>query len=290
MRALSLTGVAAALAVGVIAGCGGAAPAPPPATAAQAAVVLAPPGGVLAPGTGERLIVNVGSESVGSDADGRVVTRILVVGRDGSNHRLQLVPGSWGLPAAVPGQPEGIAWDGSRVVLVSTDDPGRFVAVSVRGSRAPLVVAPRGRFVYDGISVDGKQLFVTQLADAHGAAAYRIMRVDLASGRLDAQPIVDKLDGGEAMAGTPIARAAASDFLYTVYARGARPFVHALEGAGNFSLCLDLPPEPRATARRAWAARALSPTAVLISNRVLRRAYRLQGGELTPIAYRARLE
>lgn len=287
-----MIGLAAALAVGVIAGCGGKAPAPPPpATAARAAVVLAPPGGVLAPGTGERLLVNVGSESAGYDSDGRVVTRILVVGRDGSNHRLQLVPGSWGLPAAVAGQPEGIAWDGSRVVLVSTDDPGRFVAVSVRGSRAaPLVVAPRGRFVYDGISVDGKQLFVTQLADAHGAAAYRIMRVDLASGRLDGKPIVDKLDGDDAMAGTPIARAAASDFLYTVYARGTRPFVHALEGAGHFSLCLDLPPEPRAAAHRAWAARRLSPTAVLISNRVLRRAFRLQGGELTPLAYPARLE
>jgi len=280
-------GIAAGFAGLALAGCGSTAARPtPPAPGAVAAstrpvTVPTPQDGIEAPGTGERLFANVGS-----DGAGNVVTRIAVSGRDGRNHVIRVVPGSWSLPAAVPGQWEGISWDGSRVVLVSTDDPGRFLAVSTRDPHAaPRVVAPNGRFVYDGMSVDGEQLFLTQTADAGGGPAYRIRRYDLATGRLDPEPIVDKLEGDEAMVGDPVARASATDFLYTVYERQPRPFVHALDSHGAYSLCIDLPDDGNPAAPAAWSARRLGPSVVAISNAVLRTAYRLAGGELTEVAY-----
>jgi len=239
------------------------------------------PRGIEAPGTGERLLAEVHS-----GGPGNLVTRIAVRGRDGTRHSVRVVPGSWSLPAAVPGQSEGISWDGSRVVLVATGNPGRFLAVSTRDPHAaPRVVAPSGRFVYDGLAVDGSQLFLTQVTDNRGAPAYRIRRYDLTNWRLDPEPIVDKQDGGEAMVGDPVARAAAADFLYTVYERKPRPFVHALDSGGEFSLCIDLPADGNRAASAAWSARRLGPGVVAIRNDVLRTAYRLAGGRMTRVAY-----
>lgn len=197
-----------------------------------------------------------------------------------------MVRGAWALPAAVPGQAEGISWDGSRAVVVSLADPGRFTALSTAGPHAARrTVAPRGRYLYDGLSVDGNRLFLTQRADAHGVPGYRVLRYDLRTGVLDLHPIVDKAEGETVLVGEPVARAATPDFLYTVYEHGTRPFVHALQSDGDFALCLDLPVEHRAAAHSAWSARRLSHGAAAIWNTSLHRAYRLEGGQMTPIVY-----
>ena len=271
------------VAVAALAGCGSveSPPAPAGGQAVASTPVPAPaPGWSSAPGTGEKLYVNVGH-----DGDGRVVTRVAIADRDGGTRSIRLVRGSWAAPQVVAGRPEGMSWDGSRVVLQSTDDPGRFVAVRTSEPRAaPQIVAPARRSVYDGLSVDGRWLFVTQIADPGGGPAYRIYRYDLDAQRLDPTPIIDKLEGDEAMVGTPVARAVAPDFLYTVYADGNRPFVHALESQGNFSLCRDLP-AARAGSGAAWTAQRRGASAVVIANSVLRTAYRLQAGNLRRIAY-----
>src|SRR4051812_10136195 len=241
MAAHRLVGlVVVVLATAALAGCGSVEDPPAPAGVRPVAATALPapaPDWSAAAGTGERMYVNVGHTG-----NGRVVTRIAIAGRDGGTRSIRLVRGSWSAPEVVAGQPEGISWDGSRVVLQSTDDPDRFLAVRPGEPRAaPQIVAPAGRSVYDGLSVDGRWLFVTQLADPGGGPAYRIYRYDLDAQRLDPTPIIDKLEGDEAMVGTPVARAAAPDFLYTVYADGTRPFVHALSSDGAFSLCRDLP-------------------------------------------------
>ncbi len=215
-----------------------------------------------------------------------MLTRIAVFGSDGKPRSKSLVPGSWSLPAAVPGQAEGISWDGSRVVVVSTREPGRFMALSTAGSRpVRRIVAPRGRYSYDGLSVDGSRLFLVQRANAEGEPGYRVLRYDLLTGVLDPDPIVDKAEGETVLVGEPVARAPTRDYLYTVYENGTRPFVHALESEGNFALCLDLPVEHGAAARAAWSARRLGDGAAEIWNAVLHRAYRLEAGRMTPIRY-----
>ena len=272
------------LAVGALAGCGSVESPPAPAgrpVVASTPVAAPAPGASTAGGSGDRLYANVGD-----DGHGHVLTRIAIARRDGATRSIRLVPGSWKAPEVVTGQPEGLSWDGSRVVLQSTDDPARFVAVRIGEPRvAPEVVTPAKHAIYDGLSVDGRWLFVTQLADPDGGPAYRIYRYDLDTKHLDPQPIIDKLEGGEAMVGTPVARASTLDFLYTVYARGTHPFVHALNAHGDFSLCRDLP-----TARRgsgaAWTAHRNGRDSVVIANSVLRTAYRLHAGNLHRIAYR----
>jgi hypothetical protein len=242
-------------------------------------------GGITAPGTGERLFADIGSAGAATTA--RTVTRIAVFGRDGRNHSVRLVPGAWELPEAVPGQPEGISWDGSRVVLVARHDPGRFLAVSTGEPHAAprVIVEPHGRFIYDGLAVDGTQLFLTQLAKADGTPTYRIRRYDITSRRLDPTPVVVKNEDGEQMVGEPVARASAPDFIYTVYARTMHPFVHALESRGQYSLCLELPANARKSASAVWSARRLASGDVAIWNRLLHKAYRLEAGQMTPVAY-----
>jgi hypothetical protein len=266
-----------------VAGCGSGGPTGLTANPTIADTRAAVPVGdrAVATGTGERLYVNVGS-----DGHGKVLTRVAVFRPTGKARSVSLLPGSWSLPAAVPGQAEGISWDGSRAVVVSTEDPGRFVALSTAGPHvARRIVAPRGRYLYDGVSVDGSRLFLTQRADEHGVPGYRVMRYDLQTGVLDPHPIVDKLEGETVLVGEPVARAITQDFLYTVYENGTRPFVHALDSNGNFALCLDLPAEHRAAARTAWSARRLSSNVATIWNAVLHSAYRLDAGQLTPIPY-----
>jgi hypothetical protein len=248
-------------------------------TPEQAALVEAGQNGVKARGTGERAIVNVGTGS-----DGKTSTRVLVVDRNDGDIALFGLPGSWEFTEAVPGAPlEGISWDGSRIVLVSTDDPGRFIAVSVRDARAePVIIHPTGRFTFDALAHDGKRLL---LVEHTTAGRYRIRAFDLPSGALEPAPIVDKTEN-HAMVGSPVARATAADFVYTVYERTTdAPFVHALAADGTYAVCIDLPAETDAAARAGWRARPHGAAEATITNVVTRTTYRLEGGRLHSIPF-----
>jgi hypothetical protein len=166
------------------------------------------------------------------------------------------------------------------------------VAVDARDAGAKArTIRPRGRFTYDGISTDGSTLFLTEHADAAGEPRYRVLRYDLTRGVLDRHPIVDKAEGEPYLVGHPVARAANRDFLYTVYENREHPFVHALQADGEYALCVDLPAHdqsPRIAA--AWTARRVGEGEAIITNPVLRTAYRFAGGELRPAAYDAPVE
>jgi hypothetical protein len=283
MASLRRLTVAAGAAVVLLTGCGESPSSAPRAAGAVSAAGRA--GAVFAPGSGERLLVDAGR-----DGAGKATTRVAVKDRDGRTRVVRNVRGAWSAPTVVPGQPEGISWDGSRVVLVSRTDPGRMLTIdTTTKDRPPRVVALSRRFAYDGVSATGDRLFLTQLADATGAPAYRIRRYDIQTGNLAPEPIVDKLEGEEAMIGRPVARASTADFIYTVYERNRdRPFVHALQSAGDFALCIDLPADRNAAARPAWSAVRRAQDAVIVSNSVLRSAYLLADGRMTRVRYSAR--
>ncbi len=115
-------------------------------------------------------------------------------------------------------------------------------------NRAPLRVTLPGAFAYDGISDDGRNLYL--LEDLNPAAAgggYHVRRYDLAAGALDPAVIVDKRTGERTMSGDPTDTVTSADgaWQYTVYAFGPEhPFVHALNLNDATSFCIDLPKAP----------------------------------------------
>jgi hypothetical protein len=255
--------------IAVIAACGGtssdgsgpvAATAAGPAagtTAAPAPATTAPPipngEWAFAPGAGTKGVANVGSATSGTTS--KTVTRLFVVTAGGEQNRsLQYVDGAWDLPVPVGGAaPEGLAWNGSRAVLASTDGPSRFVTfplardMSSSAVRAQVIDLTRdGTFRFDALSRDGAWLFLAQSKDASGNAVDRIRAYDIAHRHLLADPVVDKAGGSEAMAGLPVARAFAPDgnAVYTVYEGSEHPFVHGLLTENRISVCIDLPGPP----------------------------------------------
>jgi hypothetical protein len=253
--------VPAALLVAACGGGGSAAPAPtPPAVSAVAPTTTEIPGlsparseWALAQGAGAKAVSNVGS-----DGQGRTVTRILVAGaRDDSTRQVRYVDGAWALPVPVPGgDTEGLSYDGGVAVLQSTDTPSRFVVLHVATHAKPVVVDLQrdGSFGYDALSPSGNDLYLTQYRDVTGLRVDKIRRYDLRAGQLDPTPVVDKSEGGEAMAGTPVARTRSSDgaTVYTIYEGAEHPFLHMLLTQSAISFCIDLPGRAAGGATGTW--------------------------------------
>jgi hypothetical protein len=226
-------------------------------TAATAPTATAPalPNGewAFAPGARAKGVANVGSATSGTTS--KTVTRLFVVdARNDQNRSLQYVDGAWDLPVPVGGAaPEGLAWNGTRAVLASTDGPSRFVTFPLARNMSSSAVRDQvidlthdGTFRFDALSRDGAWLFLAQSKDASGNAVDKIRAYDIARGELLADPVVDKAGGSEAMAGLPVARAFAPDgnAVYTVYEGAEHPFVHGLLTGNRISVCIDLPGAP----------------------------------------------
>jgi hypothetical protein len=234
-------------------------------TAAPAPAATAPtlPNGewAFAPGAGTKGVANVGSAGTSSTA--KTVTRLFVVDATTQENRsLQYVDGAWQLPVPVGGAaPEGLSWNGMRAVLASTDGPSRFVTFPLAADMSSSAVhdqvidlADQGTFRFDALSSDGAWLFLAQSKDAAGNAVDKIRAYDIAHRALQADPVVDKAGGSEAMSGVPVAREFAPDGngVYTVYEGAEHPFVHGLLTANRISVCIDLPGEPAGATSGRW--------------------------------------
>jgi hypothetical protein len=196
--------------------------------------------------------------NVGTNAGGLKVTRLVV--RDSKSRAtraVRVVRGAWALPRPVKGAaPEGLSWDGSTAVLRSLARPSRFAVVSLTSKSPPRIVdlAAKGTFEFDALSVTGKWLFLSEYANATASVLDRIRLYDTVSGTLRQQPVLDKLEGGETMAGIPVARAHSADgaTVYTIYEAQRHPFVHVLLTDSAISLCLDLPARGNLAAPGLW--------------------------------------
>lgn len=153
-------------------------------------------------------------------------------------------------------RPKGLSPSGRRLVLsgqpTSTDralTTSRFLVYDLSSlTQPPQQVSLAGDFAYDGISNDGRNLYLLEnLNVATEGGAYHVRRFDLPSNRLDPAVLVDKRTGEKQLTGDATDSATSRDgaWQYTVYAFGASsPFIHALNLDDASSYCIDLPKAP----------------------------------------------
>jgi hypothetical protein len=169
------------------------------------------------------------------------------------------VNGRWRLPAIGDSStPVGVSMDGSTIALVEADPPadaavtriavvehtfqGKPSAVGDADLRLATVVELPGRFAFDTLSPDGRILYVIEHLDASSGGHYQVRAVDIPSGTLRPAVIVDKGNPDEWMAGYPLAQVRRADgVVMTLYDGPEHPFVHALQSAEAWALCIDLP-------------------------------------------------
>jgi len=186
----------------------------------------------------------------------------------GTTQGTLLLPGSYQLPPATyTGLPGGLSPDGSWLVLESFDRAAsaaptatHLVVVDTSTLKIKHQVNLVGYFAFDALSNDGQRLYLIQYLNG---TEYYVRMYDLAAGQLDANIVVDKADGNQAMVGQRLSGVAGLEghWLLSMYVRQHDgPFIHALGLDGAFAFCLDLPGVGFATdpAQFNWSI-ALSP-------------------------------
>jgi DNA-binding beta-propeller fold protein YncE len=192
------------------------------------------PQGVLAP-SGKLKYVAMGARG------GATVVRAIRL-RDHNTIRSHTIPGRFGIAVITfDGTRGGVSADGETLVLPSLDrgETTRFAVVSTRTLHLTKVITLDGLFTYDAISPDGRILYLIEyLSDTN----YRVRAVNVATGGLYEQVVVDKREAGLAMTGYPVTRATSGGWAYTLYGRESEPaFVHALGTPDRIAVCIDLP-------------------------------------------------
>ena len=173
------------------------------------------------------------------------------------------IDGSWRLPTiGYETLPTGLSADGHTLVLVPTDEQpdypdratSRFAIVPFPpGQGAPILLELPGALVYDAISPDGRILYVAAHLDGAPAGGYQVRAIDLPGGVMRDAPIVDKRNLEEAMAGWPIDQLRSpGGLVLTLYGGPDHPFIHALNTAEAWAVCIDLPAGDDDAAQRDW--------------------------------------
>jgi hypothetical protein len=182
----------------------------------------------------------------------RTVVAAIRVG-SGKVLRSRLVKGVYGIPIVTyDGTTGGVSGDGKTLVLGSygplPGEPGvtRFLVLDVMRFAPRRTLVLEGAWSFDAISPDGTRLYLVEHLSAGPSPRYRVRVVDLTSGRLLRQSVIDRAASEAIMRGEPSTRAtsAGGRWAYTLYARAqAVPFVHALDTARRLAYCIDLPVE-----------------------------------------------
>ncbi|MDF2734181.1 MAG: hypothetical protein K0S97_804 [Chloroflexota bacterium] len=160
------------------------------------------------------------------------------------------VEGAWQLPTVgLDPLPAGVSADGSTVVLVEDLPDGatarsisRFAIVERSLRSEPRIVELPGVFDFDTLSPDGSILYVAEHVPGPLAGRYQVRAVDTSTGKMRDAIIVDKRNVDEVMAGWPVDQEARADgVILTLYRGAEHPFVHALQSAEAWAVCIDLP-------------------------------------------------
>jgi hypothetical protein len=186
--------------------------------------------------------------------DRTVVTKTAL--QRGLVKRAAVLPGRLSVPVVAQDYTAGgLSADGSTLVLGPA--PSRFTArrssfavLDARSLTVRRTIALEGWWHFDALSPDASTLYLSQTVSAR-TGRYAVRAYDLRRGRLLRDPIVDPAEPDEPMRGYPMTRVTGPGgrWVYTLYAGGDHPFVHALDTVGRTSLCLDL---PKRVERHAW--------------------------------------
>jgi hypothetical protein len=130
----------------------------------------------------------------------------------------------------------------SRFAIVNHFLVDRIQTAADTPLRLERVIELPGAFEYDTLSPDGRILYVIEHLDATAGGHYQVRAVDVASGVMRKDVVVDKGNPEERMAGSPIAQLRRPDgVVLTLYRGPEHPFIHALNSIDAWAFCLDLP-------------------------------------------------
>jgi hypothetical protein len=170
--------------------------------------------------------------------------------RDGSVIATASFDGAWGIPAITSaGAAGGLSPDGRVLVLAEQSTPdhlrtqSHFLELSTADLSVRSTIVLDGEFGFDVLSPNARWLYLIQHAKSSDLVAYRVRAYDLRRQRLLPGTIVAKGESAT-MRGYPVTRATSTTgtWVYTLYTRGTgKPFVHALNAAQRYAVCIDLP-------------------------------------------------
>jgi hypothetical protein len=178
---------------------------------------------------------------------------IYSIGSSYSNVQLRVVDGVTGeirraLPVPAWAGDVRLSANGRWLALTSKPDlksaATHFQVRDGELARPPVDVELPGAWAFDGLSGDGKRLYLLQL---RSGGSYQVRLYDLASHQLVPGAIADKSDSSTVMSGGAVSTVTSADgqMQLTLYERdsGGRAFVHVLPigAALPYAYCVDLP-------------------------------------------------
>jgi len=153
------------------------------------------------------------------------------------------IPAGYQLPSlGLQGPTAGLSPNGQWLVLSRQSGSTSSFLVGASSLSHPFrTVQLEGDFSFDAVSSDGQNLYLIQkMGDPNH---YQVRLYNVPSQSLAAQPVADKREPAEPMNG--IRGDSVADprgaYVFTVYARDAGPFIHALPLGQPLAWCLDLP-------------------------------------------------
>ena len=168
----------------------------------------------------------------------------------GSVFLMDTLPGRWGTwLVTTSGQLGGISGDGRVLVLgrvgqTSTVGGTQLLVYMTKARRWHIIHLP-GAFSFDALSQDGDTLYLIQHVGNPYGSVYRVRAYDTGERRLLPKVIAERWAGSTTMSGYPIDRVTGpdGDWVFTLYQgpHGGKEFVHALDTAHRFAMCINIP-------------------------------------------------
>ena len=243
---MSVRHVALALAAGAVA------LATPAALAAKGTPIVDATGRVAveAPDGSARLFAKPGRDST-------VVRR--VDPRTRRELRSATIPGRFGLPYVTFTEVGGLTPNGRVLVLAEpyAYPPGQkeseLAVLDARRLTVRALIHLEGAFSFDAISPEARTIYLVQHLSKQDPTRYAVRAYDVRAKRLVKEPVIDKSEPDERMAGYAQRRTTDADgtWVYTLYTRNEDPpVIHALNTRARQAVCIDLPLAPGPEAAR----------------------------------------
>jgi hypothetical protein len=156
--------------------------------------------------------------------------------------------GAYEIPVvAYDGTAGGLSADGTTLLLITPRKrfpraKTTFAVFDTQSLRLRRTLTLRGDYSFDALSPRGRWLYLIHYTAPKDRLQYEVVVLDLRTGKIHSDPIVDPREPNEKMNGNPLTRVESSDgrWAYTLYEGTEHPFVHALDTAQREARCIDL--------------------------------------------------